>query len=137
MLILELEGIELDHCPACGGSWLDAGEMETIAEQAGARPGALARLLASAKAGDRGRRHCPRCRARLRLATVDAGTTGAPIEIDRCPRGHGLWLDRGEAARLIQAAEVADGDAEHRAVARFLAFMQGIEGCPAPAPDLK
>ena len=27
MVILEYQGIELDHCVACGGCWLDAGEL--------------------------------------------------------------------------------------------------------------
>jgi Zn-finger nucleic acid-binding protein len=152
MLILELEGIELDHCPACGGTWLDAGELETIAERAGARPGRLAALLAASKLGAKSRRRCPRCRARLREATVAVGggkgsggeigdggegdggegvksgksgdRDGRAVQIDRCPHGDGLWFDRGELRQLVEAATGAD-EAEHQAIARFFADALG------------
>lgn len=31
--------VEVDHCPNCGGHWLDAGELEKIREENAARPG--------------------------------------------------------------------------------------------------
>ena len=31
MLVLELDTVEIDHCARCGGTWLDAGELERIA----------------------------------------------------------------------------------------------------------
>ena len=45
MIALELEGIEIDHCLDCGGTWLDGGEIEAISERAGGDPGKLARFL--------------------------------------------------------------------------------------------
>ena len=39
MVALQLEGVEIDHCLACRGTWLDAGELEQLAEFSGADPG--------------------------------------------------------------------------------------------------
>ena len=33
------EGVEIDRCMECRGTWLDAGELELITEFAGAEPG--------------------------------------------------------------------------------------------------
>ena len=41
MVAFELEGVEIDRCVGCEGTWLDAGELEVIAETAGASRGAL------------------------------------------------------------------------------------------------
>ncbi|NQU42494.1 zf-TFIIB domain-containing protein, partial [bacterium] len=45
-MAFELEGVEIDRCPACGGTWLNAGEIEQIALKAGVTPGPLTRALA-------------------------------------------------------------------------------------------
>ncbi len=46
-------------------------------------------------------RTCPSCSATLD-AVVHEG-----VELDRCPDGHGLWLDRGELREVVMS-EVAD-----------------------------
>ncbi|MBN1345199.1 MAG: zf-TFIIB domain-containing protein [Phycisphaerae bacterium] len=112
MIALELEGVEVDCCVECGGTWLDAGELEQIAELAEAPPGPLTDALGAAGEGKHGKRRCPRCRGTLRIITV--GKEPA-VEIDRCPRGHGLWFDRGEIKTLIR--EFAEG--EGGVVAKF------------------
>lgn len=116
MLAYELNGVEIDCCPFCGGTWLDTGELEQISEMAGAPPGPLAQALHQARDGQKSRRRCPRCRRRLRLVMVGEKP---PIELDRCPRGHGLWFDPGEMESLI--AQYDQGEAG--AVARFFAEM--------------
>ncbi len=60
-----------------------------------------------------GERRCPRCRRRMRGVTVGAGPA---IELDRCPVGHGLWLDAGELAAVVRSFGGGDGDG----VAKFL-----------------
>jgi Zn-finger nucleic acid-binding protein len=30
---VERQGIEIDHCPSCGGLWLDSGELNTLIER--------------------------------------------------------------------------------------------------------
>ena len=116
MIVYEWAGVEVDHCLACGGTWLDAGELESIGARAGAQPGRLAQALREARDGVAGRRRCPRCRKRLRRILVGAAR---PVELDRCPRGHGLWFDRGEIQALIARFE----EGEEGAVARFFANL--------------
>jgi len=93
MLAYEWEGIEIDGCALCGGVWLDAGEVEIIAELAGVDRGAVSEPLAHAKGPAHARRRCPRCREMLRTVTVGAGHG---VGLDSCPEQHGLWFDRGE-----------------------------------------
>jgi hypothetical protein len=94
MLILEYQGIELDHCPACGGVWLDAGELGLLLSGRPETPAGL--TLENAR---RGARRCPRC-----VRKMDTGQfAGSTIELDACPAQHGLWLDRGELTALMQA----------------------------------
>lgn len=128
LVVFELHGVEVDYCPACGGTWLDAGELEQIAALAGAQADRLADALRRVRQGGRGRRRCPRCRARMRLVQVDEG--GQPVTLDTCPKGHGLWFDRGELIGVVrQFAGSADG-----AVAAFLAdmFKYELERRPNP-----
>jgi len=113
LIALELEGVEIDYCAACGGVWLDAGELEQIAELAGVAPGPLSAVLGAAVPGPRGRRRCPRCRRRLRTVMIGEA---ASVRLDRCPLGHGLWFDAGELRTLISS--FARG--ESGAVAAFL-----------------
>ena len=44
---------------------------------------------------------------------------GEPIELDRCPKGHGLWFDAGEMHAVIGAFH----DGEDGEVARLLAEL--------------
>jgi len=34
LVIAERQGIEIDHCPACRGVWLDRGELDKLIERA-------------------------------------------------------------------------------------------------------
>ncbi|HOE95089.1 MAG TPA: zf-TFIIB domain-containing protein [Candidatus Sumerlaeota bacterium] len=120
MLVLELHGVEIDHCPQCGGTWLDGGELEQICDLAGAPPGPLTAALNAGRRGRRGARRCPRCGWRCRGLTLAAEP---PLELDHCPRGHGLWFDAGEIRRLI---EHAGGD-EAGALADFLGDVLATE----------
>jgi hypothetical protein len=121
LIVLELEGVEIDYCAQCRGAWLDAGELEMIGESAGAQPGGLTDALAKAgKGAVAGGRRCPRCLKKLRAIRVG---DGPPVEIDRCPRGHGLWFDAGEMRTLVAAFE----EGEEGAVARFFSEMYASE----------
>ncbi len=104
LIVLELRGVEVDYCTTCHGVWLDAGELEFIAELAGAPHGRLHAALAAAGSGSNGKRRCPRCRRklrRIRIAAV-AGSSGEDVELDQCPARHGLWLDAGELATVVR-----------------------------------
>lgn len=56
MVAFELEGVEVDRCVVCGGTWLDAGELEMIAGLSGVEVDGLVRALADAKSARGGRR---------------------------------------------------------------------------------
>ena len=115
MVILEYQGIELDHCVACGGCWLDAGELGLLLTGTLDAPGDVA--LADAAPG----RRCPRCPQRM-----DTGhLPGSRIEVDACPARHGLWLDRGELVAL--ARERAAGSERMAALSQHLGELFGGE----------
>ncbi len=118
MVAFELEGVEIDRCVACRGTWLDHGEVQLIAQRAGVAPGGLTQALLAAKGRRSGRRRCPRCLRRLE--PIDVGGS-APLEIDRCPGGCGLWFDDGEMRQFIARFE----EGEPGAVARFFADWFG------------
>ena len=120
MVAYELEGVEIDHCVSCLGTWLDAGELEMLAELAGVSAGAMSEALTARRRGPRTRRRCPRCPRRLR--EIDIGETQA-VSIDTCPWGHGLWFDRGEMQAVMRS--VAGG--EEGEVARFFAELYRSE----------
>lgn len=128
LVVFELRGVEIDHCVECGGTWLDAGELELITELAGASSGALSRSLAEASAKARGRRKCPRCSRRLEL--IDVGEERA-VRLDRCSAGHGLWFDRGELRAVIERSQ----DSEEKTVAQFFADLYRTELATQPQGD--
>ena len=118
MVVFELDGVEVDRCLQCEGVWLDAGEIDWIADLAGARQGRLSEILLGAKGPRAGKRRCPRCRQKLRAARMPGE---ASVEIDRCPRGDGLWFDRGELEAFLTAFDTE----EEGAVARFFRNFRG------------
>jgi Zn-finger nucleic acid-binding protein len=106
MLAYELDGVEIDHCVRCAGTWLDAGELEQIAARADVDAGPLASALDAALPATTTKRRCPRCSRKL--STLNIGPDPA-LEFDRCPRGHGLWFDRGELESVVRG-HAAGGD---------------------------
>jgi Zn-finger nucleic acid-binding protein len=112
LVIIEFEGVEVDRCPGCRGTWLDAGELDLLGDLAGVPSGELERSLQTAPMIRRDRRRCPCCRRRMQVVRLSGDQ---PSEIDRCPRGDGLWLDRGELDGIIRS--LAGG--AHSGVARF------------------
>ncbi len=123
LLAAELEGVEIDYCASCHGTWLDTGEIEWIAKLAGVSAGGLSEALQTATGRRHGSRRCPRCGRKLRI--MQLGKDGS-IELDSCPGGHGFWFDEGEMQQFIATF----GQGEEGAVARFLARLYGW---PQPA----
>ena len=115
LVAFELEGIEIDSCVQCGGTWLDSGELAMIAERAGVAAGGLTQALEAGGSPGVGKGRCPRCGARLRRVAIGQDK---PVALDRCPRGHGLWFDKGEMNAVVAQFAEAHG-AETGAVARF------------------
>lgn len=99
LVILELNGIELDYCTDCCGTWLDQGELEMLLDLEKCDYGELSDAIHSQKSIGKTKRRCPRCSAKMELISIGVET---PVEVDRCPRNHGLWFDRGEIQAIIK-----------------------------------
>ncbi len=116
MIILELEGIEIDFCVSCGGTWLDTGELELIAELENVETGRLTIALYESPTQERSERRCPRCRTKMDQFQIGKQTS---IELERCPNGHGTWLDKGETEAVIASFK----EGEEGIVAGFFADL--------------
>ena len=111
LIVIEFDSIELDYCASCGGVWLDAGELSLILH--GRLDADEARLFGE---GTRGSRRCPMCRDKMHLAALPK----SGVEIDFCPRRHGVWLDKGELQKIIAA------DADDARVAKLREFCAKV-----------
>ncbi|MBU0755772.1 MAG: zf-TFIIB domain-containing protein [Planctomycetes bacterium] len=104
MVVLELDQVEIDYCLECGGLWLDHGELEILL----GNPEKAGRLLDEAGKADRSsksKRKCPLCKKGMDLIVTGGDKE---VRIDRCPKGHGLWFDRGELKEVIQGLSGVD-----------------------------
>ena len=131
LVIFELEGVEVDHCMSCSGTWLDGGELEMFSELSGVHAGKITEALFSASSTGKRQRRCPRCRKKLQIIFLNA-SSDERIELDRCPRGHGIWLDKGEMLHIIDTFKNSSGQdnsnqasesAEEGAVAQFFSNL--------------
>ena len=121
LVILEVEDVELDVCVQKHGLWFDAQELGQLFEKFGV-PEDLQdlehRLEKLPHAGPR--RYCPRCRGRME--PVRAPNAPETLILDRCPRGHGLWFDRGELEALLECLLV-ESDEELRMLREYLGHV--------------
>jgi len=120
LIVFELDGVEIDRCLRCAGTWLDAGEILQLARMQGGLPDRLDAVISQAGEGRKGHRQCVRCSAKMHEIQVNG------VDIDRCPRGHGLWFDRSEMETLIASSKTGEGGA-----------MVRLFGELRPAPDKK
>jgi len=107
LITIEIEKVEIDHCTACGGIWLDSGELELLLEGAANRNELMAGLTAHTGATEDDRR-CPICSKRLDKVMCGGGEK---VLLDVCPRNDGLWFDRGE---LLDVVKMGEFPADHR-----------------------
>ena len=131
MIIVEVNGVELDVCPAGTGVWFDADELRQLFLIVGA-PEELLELdqrLERLPKRNGPMRRCPRCGARMwHVATP--GRDGRVV-LDACPHDHGLWFDPGELEAIMQV-HLADEDESLIRVREHLgAFLTSAEGEPA------
>lgn len=104
MLILELDGVEIDCCHDCNGIWLDEGELELLVDSTGNESELpfLKALNDPDAAKEKGKRNCPVCGKKMYLVDIPIEPV---VEIDRCPVNHGLWFDHGELEQIVAAAK--------------------------------
>ncbi|MFW6171519.1 MAG: zf-TFIIB domain-containing protein [Planctomycetota bacterium] len=128
MLIVEFDEIELDICPDCEGIWFDAQELHELFELVGVPEqihdleGHLERLE---RAGSR--RSCPRCGGRIAPVKMPQGE--GDLVLDRCPRGHGLWFDKGELETLFTSV-LGEGSDALAHIRRYLGHFS-VAGNPS------
>jgi hypothetical protein len=117
MLVVEHDGIELDHCPGCFGTWFDRDELVLLLDETGGAVGeklSAAAVCALPAAATREKtRRCPACRHKMRKANIGPG---AGVLVDACPAGHGLWFDDGEVAALAADLQREGNDLPARAL---------------------
>jgi Zn-finger nucleic acid-binding protein len=97
------EVIELDVCPECSGTWLDARELAKIDDNffvnveeidyENVQPTTMDAELT-----------CPRCWDTPVLRKVRP-TVHPVVVLDTCPTCHGFWLDRGEMDKIRQLSD--------------------------------
>ena len=120
MIALELAEVEVDYCTACGGIWLDAGELELLlgdSEQA-------KQLLDSFKIDPditEKPKKCPICLKKMQKVIVGLSTPA--LLIDKCTGGDGLWFDKGELQDILNRAQLD----KNNKIQKLLADMFGAE----------
>jgi len=97
MIVLELEGVEIDYCQDCGGIWLDSGELERLL---GDKAEEVISRFRDERRSNEKRLRCPACRRKMKK--VVCGDT----HLDICKRGHGIWFDKGELAEVISQGDL-------------------------------
>ena len=94
------EGIEIDRCTECSGTWLDEDELPKILESREEKfdEKLIEETFTLAFAGvphdeNRSIERCPKCNKAMKAINYNYSSG---IIIDRCPDDHGVWLDANE-----------------------------------------
>jgi Zn-finger nucleic acid-binding protein len=125
LFVVEYEGVELDRCPDCDGTWFDSGELALLfAADAAAAPDpasasdpwvASERIAALPDATtDEKPRKCPSCDTKMRKVNIGPSRR---VLVDACRNGHGLWFDDDEVAALARDLETLADELPRRVVA--------------------
>jgi len=118
-----LQKIEVERCPKCNGRWLDPDELEKLEATI---PSKEEERRATIEFGERkSELKCPVCGKTMTLFQYRAYN----LELDKCPDGHGWWLDSGEEGRVrdIIAERVRDLARSASAEAGWSRFLDGIK----------
>lgn len=107
MISLELNEVEIDYCTKCSGIWLDSGELELILGESEAIREFLASFSISESPREK-KLKCPICDKPMDKVICD---DEGKVMVDRCPKGDGLWFDKGELLDVVEAGNLA-GSAE-------------------------
>lgn len=93
---------ELDECPSCAAIWFDAGEFDHVKDEMDPNLNWMDfdiwkhedqfKFQAPAK-------NCPKCN--INMATILYGNTD--VEVNFCEKCRGIWLDKGEFEKIIEA----------------------------------
>jgi Zn-finger nucleic acid-binding protein len=98
-----IDDVEVDVCPACGGLWLDHGEIERLSRKMASELDRLRRLLKPVTGPpaipSEVQGSCPACQSPVQEVALGA------VRVDFCTRCKGVFLDRGEIDAAIVAVQ--------------------------------
>lgn len=95
-------------CPRCEGSFCPEETLRQVLRQpdlrlSNLRAALLPNMVAEHPAeSERTIIPCPACSKQMKREPY---VEGSEVKVDRCPEGHGVWLDDGELGRLLEARE--------------------------------
>ncbi len=98
------EGVAVEECPHCRGTWFDRGELRRAKDSADEDLRWLDFDLLAAEEGSTAtstERLCPRCGRPMESRAYMESS----VVVDACPVQHGVWLDDGEFTRIIEYLE--------------------------------
>jgi len=121
MITLELEEVEIDYCTDCGGIWLDAGELEILLGEPGKAKQLLASFSIDSKSAEKPIK-CPICDKKMKKIIV--GQSTPVLLIDKCPRGDGLWFDKGELHDIFDRAKLDEDNKVQKLLSRMFGHNQ-------------
>ncbi|MBI5594947.1 MAG: zf-TFIIB domain-containing protein [Elusimicrobia bacterium] len=88
------QGLSVDHCAACGGAWLDIGEVYAFTRDPNAAKAALKAAYGRPMPSTRS---CPRCARNMSAVRLESSA----IIVEACPGCGGNWFDKGEMAKFV------------------------------------
>jgi Zn-finger nucleic acid-binding protein len=108
------EGVEIDKCNQCNGTWLDEGEIVKIVQtkEETFDPKLIRETLTQGFTGIPKNEqqtvvHCPKCQSDMKAINYDYSSG---VILDRCLECHGLWLDGSELEKVQIIREQSDED---------------------------
>ena len=102
MITLELNDVEIDYCCDCNGIWLDSGEIELLIADARQAQKLFDSFKIEKNITEKLRK-CPICLKKMQKISVSQSEN--PLIIDKCPKDHGLWFDKGELKEIISIGQ--------------------------------
>ena len=102
MTVIQMEGVEIEHCENCGGICLDYGELDMVADD---MTGSLeySTLTDDKLETNDGRLliACPKCAVSPAMRKIEFLGVG-DIVLDRCDSCGVIWLDKDELDQINQ-----------------------------------
>ena len=95
MTTATVEGLQIDRCPRCQGTWLDKGEAVQVLKRRLGGQIERGAVPTSDSTQDAKAAHCRRCDQ-----AMDAKLGLAGVRFDYCPGCRGMFLDAGELGAL-------------------------------------
>jgi Zn-finger nucleic acid-binding protein len=91
-ILVRVDGIEIDSCTTCKGYWFDPGELASFSHKHDDVP--------DMSRGKRTSRFdCPICQVAMNEVLFMKPHN---LLVDRCPEGHGVYLEEGELERVFE-----------------------------------